>query len=116
MTNPAHVLILSLLANGCVSDTQADEPAPPTETRRLPGTGGIMAPPADPEDAIRSEFAAIERKGTAQAYTLFAQRHPGHRLADEASRRAAALGAKSPHKGDSIPCPDADRRNCDTTS
>ncbi|WP_311268945.1 hypothetical protein [Sphingobium sp. WCS2017Hpa-17] len=112
MTNPAHVMVLGLLASGCVTDTSADASAPPAETRRLPGTGGIMAPPSDPEAAIRSEFAAIERKGTAQAYALFAHRHPDHALADEARRRAATLDAKAPRTANPTPCPEDDPRNC----
>lgn len=116
MTNPAHVMVLGLLASGCVTDTPADASPSPTETRRLPGTGGIMAPPSDPEAAIRSEFAAIERKGTAQAYALFARRHPGHALAEEARRRAAALDGQAPRHGDPAPCPGGDPRNCQTSS
>ncbi|EQB31597.1 hypothetical protein [Sphingobium ummariense] len=57
---------------------------------------GVMAPPGDPEEAIRSEFAHVERRGTAEAYALFAERHPGHPLAKEAARRAAALRRGNP--------------------
>lgn len=116
MANPAHVMLLGLLASGCVNDTHADASAPPAEARRLPGTGGIMAPPSDPDAAIRSEFAAIERKGTAQAYALFAQRHPDHALADEARRRAAALDARIPRNATPSSCPGGDPRNCGPSS
>lgn len=116
MTNPAHVMLFGLLAGGCVNDTRADESPPPSETHRLPGTGGIMAPPSDPDAAIRSEFAAIERRGTAQAYALFAQRHPDHALADEARRRAAALQAKTPYPANATSCPGGDSRNCEPSS
>lgn len=116
MTNHAHVLLIGLLTNACVNDPPEEGTPVPIEQRRLPGTGGIMAPPSDPEEAIRSEFATVERKGTAQAYTIFAQRHPAHPLAQEAMRRAVALDAKSPPRTDPAPCPNADPHNCDPKS
>ncbi|CAM5352986.1 hypothetical protein ACFSUK_14560 [Sphingobium scionense] len=71
-------------------------PALPSGTKAPPGTGGIMAPPGDAEEAIRSEFRTMEKRGTRDAYLLFVQRHPQHPLAQEASRRAAALARATP--------------------
>lgn len=113
MANHAHFMMIGLLAGGCVDDVHADGTAASVESRRLPGTGGVMPPPADPEQAIRSEYAAAEQKDTADAYALFAARHPGHRLAQEAARRAAARTPKASHDSHSAPCPGGDRRNCD---
>lgn len=92
---PLAVACVSMAA-GCA---QADErrasdtrvPALPSGTKAPPGTGGIMLPPGDAEVAVRSEFAGIEHKGTAEAYTLFAERHPDHPLGREAARRAALI-------------------------
>ncbi|WP_088182257.1 hypothetical protein [Sphingobium sp. Z007] len=95
-----------------MNDAPADGAPPLAERRRLPGTGGIMAPPSDSEAAIRSEFAAVEQKDSASAYDIFAQRHPAHSLAAEARRRAAAMDAKAPRRTDPAPCPGADMRNC----
>ena len=71
-------------------------PAPATEPPVLDRGGGRSTdhvPSADPETAVREEFALAERRGTAEAYRLFAVRHPDHALAAEARRRAEALDA-----------------------
>ncbi|MDO7834116.1 hypothetical protein Q4610_03570 [Sphingobium sp. HBC34] len=68
-----------------------DVPPLPAGAHAPPGTGGIMAAPGDAEAAIRAEFAAMEQRGTADAYRLFAARHPGHPLARTAVLRADAL-------------------------
>lgn len=68
-------------------------PSIPSGMKAPPGTGGIMPAPGDAEAAVRSEFAGIERMGTAEAYALFAERHPDHPLGHEAARRAASLGS-----------------------
>lgn len=52
-------------------------------------SGGAAARNGD--IAILEEFEAAERAGTAEAYALFARRHPHHRLAAEARGRAERL-------------------------
>ncbi|MBA4091613.1 MAG: hypothetical protein C0494_13630 [Sphingobium sp.] len=116
MTNPAFLICLGLLAGGGMDDAPADGTPPPTKVRSLPGTGGIMTPPPDPEAAIRSEFTAVEQKDSASAYDMFAQRHPGHPLAREAKRRAATLNAKAPRLLDPTPCLNGASRKCDPPS
>lgn len=81
------------LNGGQVADTRV--PALPSGATAPPGTGGIMLPPGDVEVAIRTEFAGIEKTGTAAAYALFAERHPDHPLGREARRRAALLRSAS---------------------
>lgn len=91
-------VMLSLLAAACVNEAPiAASGQPPSggAAREMPADfAGVMPRPGDPEEAIRSEFAHIEAKGTAEAYSLFAQRHPGHPLAKEATRRASAMTAQ----------------------
>lgn len=70
----------------------ADLALPRPENRPpLPGTGGVMIQPVDPDYAVCSEFREIERRGTAEAYRLFIARHPDHPLAGTALRRLKAL-------------------------
>jgi hypothetical protein len=61
-------------------------PTPPRDARTpdepLPRPGDI---------AIREEFDAAARKGTAEAWELFIARHPGHALAAQARKRLLAL-------------------------
>ncbi len=91
-------VVLGLLAAACANEAPvaaSGQPARGAAKKEMPaGFAGVMAPPGDAEEAIRSEFAHIEAQGTAAAYTLFAERHPGHSLAQEAARRAAALKAQ----------------------
>ncbi len=53
------------------------------------GTGGIMTPAPDGEEAVRREYEGVVREGTDEAYRLFIRRHPDHPLADEARARLA---------------------------
>lgn len=71
-------------------------PAPPQPRTMPPGFAGVMPRPIDPEAAIRSEFAAVAEHGTAEAFRVFAARHPDHPLAREALRRARALAGGAP--------------------
>lgn len=68
----------------------------PSVERRpaLPGTGGEMIPPLGEDHAVCSEFREIERRGTAEAYRLFIERHPDHPLAEEAQERLERLDAR----------------------
>lgn len=90
-------VVLGLLAAACANElpvAASGQPARSQGTGEMPpGFAGVMPPPGDAEAAIRSEFAHIEAQGTAAGYRLFAQRHPGHPLAKEAVRRAAAMQA-----------------------
>lgn len=91
-------MVLGLLAATCVNETPAAAVGPASsnvERREMPADfAGVMPPPAPPGQAIRSEFAQAEAKGTVEAYVLFARRHPGDPLAREAERRARALAAQ----------------------
>lgn len=93
-------MLCGVIAAGCAyADNRrtADPRLPvlPAGTKAPPGTGGIMLPPGDAEVAVRSEFAGMEKTGTAEAYALFAERHPDHPLGREAARKAAALRGHS---------------------
>lgn len=107
MSSRASLLLASLSLAACAGESRsadrAGDGASATAVPSLPpsagapvGTGGIMAPPGDAEEAIRSEFATVEQRGTADAYAIFAERHPGHPLAREAARRAQGLKAQMP--------------------
>lgn len=66
--------------------------APPLTSR---SAGPDAAAPArDGDIAIVEEFQAAEQVGTADAYRLFAARHPAHRLAQEAESRARHADAQ----------------------
>lgn len=84
---------VSAAAPFAAADQVVDSRVPPLSPtlRAPPGTGGIMAAPGDAEKAVREQFGDAERRGSPQAYILFAERHPDHPLAREARRRSAAL-------------------------
>lgn len=46
--------------------------------------GGVVPPARDPEVAVTQEYAHFKALGTREALELFIQRHPRHRLADQA--------------------------------
>lgn len=91
-------VMLGLMAAACANEAPVaatgEPPRSPTKGEMPAGFAGVMAPPGDAEEAIRSEFAHIEAQGTAEGYAVFAQRHPGHPLAKEAARRASAMEAR----------------------
>ncbi|MBN8552228.1 MAG: hypothetical protein J0L52_04975 [Caulobacterales bacterium] len=58
---------------------------PQAELLRTPEGSG--APARDGQWAVNEEFEAAERAGTAEAYRLFAERHPDHPLARVARER-----------------------------
>ncbi len=57
------------------------------------------APARDPEFAVREEYDEAVRAGTAEAFQLFINRNPGHRLARRAARRIRALEARAARRG-----------------
>lgn len=72
--------------------------APPSQILDAsPDRGGGRStdhvPARDPEVAVREEYEAARQADTAEAYRLFARRHPEHPLAADALRRAEALEA-----------------------
>lgn len=91
------ILALSLACSagtGKAAERQPSTTAVPSLPRGMqapPGTGGIMIPPGDADQAIRSEFRFVEQKGRRDSYAIFAERHPDHPLAKEAARRAKAM-------------------------
>ena len=98
--------VLALLAAslvGCAdtpgSGTQpGTPPAPPPEPpmiqqkdATMPKPEPEMVQPRPGEYAVREEFEAARKAGTADAWDLFIARHADHPLAEEARRARAAL-------------------------
>ncbi|UYN99846.1 MAG: hypothetical protein KIT02_00965 [Devosia sp.] len=46
--------------------------------------GGVVPPARDPDVAVTEEYAHFKALGTREALELFIQRHPKHRLAEQA--------------------------------
>lgn len=86
----AALAAAALSACGGAVTGKPQQPRPPGEDRSG-GHSPDHTPARDPEIAVREEFALAERRGDAEAYRLFAARHPEHALAAEARRRAEAL-------------------------
>lgn len=54
----------------------------------------VIAPARDGDIAIKEEYCAARKAGTAAAYDLFIARHPDHPLAAEARKERAKISAK----------------------
>lgn len=88
-----RIAALAAIALSACGGAVTDEPQQPRPVGEDRGGGHSPdhVPARDPEIAVREEFALAESRGTAEAYRLFAARHPDHALAAEARRRAEAL-------------------------
>jgi hypothetical protein len=86
---PALLAIAALAGSGVAQGAEMKERRP----RAIRSTE--FPRPLDPDIAVGHELAAARRAGTRAAYTLFIERHPGHKLAEVARRELAALAARA---------------------
>ncbi len=87
-------LAAKLLAGLVLAGSGAAQAAEMRERRPRAIRSTELPRPLHPDIAVRAELDAARRAGTVEAYTLFIERHPGHKLADIARRELAAIAAR----------------------